>query len=150
MDPDKKHHFKISLSNGDILPDDTRVTIIARRVGDIVCLVDDPYELAIEDYLMERAGNDDGGSSSHLRDAEHIEEIIKNCESKLWDRLAAEKIQESFCKESSDNEEDDNEEELSGAEEDTSVGNDEDDRKQPAIENVQPPLSQFTNTVAAA
>jgi hypothetical protein len=108
----------ISLNNGDHLPNDHRVTIIARLVGDIVCPVDNPFEMSIKDYLIEKAGNDDGGSC--LGNAEQIEEIIKNNESKLWDQLAAE-VAESTIE--SENHYDD----------------EEDDRKLPGI--AMPPLS---------
>lgn len=101
--------FMISLSNGDSLPNDTIVSIIARRVGNIVCTVDDQYSLPINLYLMEKAGNN--GVGSLLCYAELIDKIIKNNKSKLQNRLAAaqaaENIDESFGKESFDEEDDD-------------------------------------------
>ena len=82
-DPDRK--YMLSLRNGDLLPNDTMVTIFARRDGDILHRVDKPYELPIDSYLIEKAGDENW--NYWRNEAQEIRAIISRNECKLRDQL---------------------------------------------------------------
>jgi hypothetical protein len=119
----------ISLSNGDLLPSETRVTIIARRGGNTLIPVNEPYELPIDSYLIERAGDE---NFQYWRNEIHeIEKIISRRETELRDQLRA--VAETAAQEElSHNESSGNE---------AAIGDDESDKSPSETEAVSPDSS---------